>query len=81
MLHDTHCTDAPSSTSVSISTPVWMVMCSEPMMRAPAKRLLARVLRAQRLQARHLLKRQLQLFAAPEAEASGCSLWPCLRRP
>gem|GEM_PF-6956691 len=28
-------TSAPSSTSVSISTAVWIVMCSEPMIRAP----------------------------------------------
>ena len=36
MLHDTQRTSAPSSASVSISTAVWIVMCSEPMMRAPA---------------------------------------------
>ena len=35
MLHDAHRTFAPSATSVSISTAVWMVMCSEPVMRAP----------------------------------------------
>src|SRR6266508_6114972 len=35
MLHDTQRTSAPSSTSVSISTAVWIVMCSEPMIRAP----------------------------------------------
>ncbi len=29
-------TVAPSSTSVSISTAVWMVMCSEPVMRTSA---------------------------------------------
>src|SRR4051794_3931695 len=29
-------TSAPSSTSVSINTAVWMVMCNEPLMRAPA---------------------------------------------
>ena len=29
-------TSAPSSASVSISTAVWIVMCSEPVMRAPA---------------------------------------------
>ena len=29
-------TSAPSATSVSISTAVWIVMCSEPVMRAPA---------------------------------------------
>ena len=36
MLQETHRTSAPSATSVSISTAVWMVMCSEPMIRAPA---------------------------------------------
>src|SRR5205814_1884413 len=36
MLHDAHRTRAPSATSVSISTAVWIVMCSEPVIRAPA---------------------------------------------
>merc|ERR1719199_2202932 len=36
MLHETQRTSAPSASSVSIRTPVWMVMCSEPMMRMPA---------------------------------------------
>ena len=35
MLHDAQRTSAPSAFSVSISTAVWMVMCSEPAMRAP----------------------------------------------
>src|ERR1041384_7632858 len=35
MLQDTQRTSAPSATSVSISTAVWIVMCSEPAMRAP----------------------------------------------
>ena len=35
MLHDAQRTFAPSATSVSISTAVWIVMCSEPVMRAP----------------------------------------------
>src|SRR3546814_3826023 len=35
MLHEAQRTSAPSSTSVSISTAVWIVMCSEPVMRAP----------------------------------------------
>ncbi len=35
MLHDAHRTSAPSATSVSISTAVWIVMCSEPVIRAP----------------------------------------------
>ena len=36
MLQDTQRTSAPSATRVSISTAVCTVMCSEPMMRAPA---------------------------------------------
>src|SRR5262245_24860492 len=36
MLHDTQRTSAPSSDSVSMSTPVWIVMWRLPMMRAPA---------------------------------------------
>src|SRR6185369_9202669 len=35
MLHDAQRTSAPSACSVSISTAVWIVMCSEPAMRAP----------------------------------------------
>ena len=36
MLHDTQRTSAPSAVSVSMRTAVWMVMCNEPMIRAPA---------------------------------------------
>ncbi len=35
MLQDAQRTSAPSATRVSMSTAVWMVMCSEPVMRAP----------------------------------------------
>jgi hypothetical protein len=35
MLHDAQRMSAPSAARVSISTAVWMVMCSEPAMRAP----------------------------------------------
>ena len=35
MLHDAQRTSAPRATSVSISTAVWTVMCSEPMILAP----------------------------------------------
>ena len=35
MLHEAQRTSAPSATSVSIRTAVWIVMCSEPVMRAP----------------------------------------------
>ncbi|MQY16935.1 hypothetical protein SRB5_71400 [Streptomyces sp. RB5] len=37
MLHETQRTSAPSAIRVSISTAVWIVMCSEPMIRAPAR--------------------------------------------
>ncbi len=36
MLQDAQRTSAPSACSVSISTAVWIVMCSEPAMRAPS---------------------------------------------
>ncbi len=35
MLHDAQRTSAPSAVSVSISTAVWIVMWSEPVIRAP----------------------------------------------
>ena len=35
MLQEAQRTSAPRETSVSISTAVWIVMCSEPVMRAP----------------------------------------------
>src|SRR5512135_1365136 len=35
MLHDAQRTSAPSAFSVSIKTAVWIVMCSEPAIRAP----------------------------------------------
>ncbi len=37
MLHEAQRTSAPSALSVSISTAVWMVMWSEPVMRAPLR--------------------------------------------
>src|SRR6267143_2729909 len=41
MLQEAQRTSAPSSSSVSMSTAVWIVMCREPVMRAPASGLLA----------------------------------------
>jgi hypothetical protein len=41
MLHEAQRTSAPSAFSVSISTAVWMVMCSDPVMRAPLRGFLA----------------------------------------
>ncbi len=42
MLHDAQRTSAPSATRVSMSTAVWMVMCSEPVMRAPVSGFVSR---------------------------------------
>ena len=36
MLQEAQRTSAPSATSVSMRTAVWIVMCSEPAIRAPA---------------------------------------------
>ena len=36
MLQEAQRTSAPSAVSVSMRTAVWVVMCSEPAMRAPA---------------------------------------------
>ena len=36
MLHDAHRTSAPSATRVSMRTAVWMVMCRDPAILAPA---------------------------------------------
>src|SRR5215813_12475229 len=41
MLHDAQRISAPSSISVSISTAVWMVICSEPAILAPLSGFLA----------------------------------------
>jgi hypothetical protein len=41
MLQEAQRISAPSSSSVSISTAVWIVMCSEPVIRAPASGLAA----------------------------------------
>ena len=41
MLQEAQRTSAPSATSVSISTAVWIVMCSEPAIRAPASGLVS----------------------------------------
>ena len=55
---------APSAVSVSMSTAVWTVMCSEPVMRAPASGWLARVLGPHGHEAGHLVLGQLDLLAA-----------------
>ena len=53
MLHEAQRTSAPSAFSVSISTAVWIVMCSDPAMRAPLSGCVVGVFGAGRHQARH----------------------------
>ena len=80
-------TSAPRAVSVSISTAVWIVMCREPAIRAPGKRLRLAVALAHRHQARHLVlgerdlgppevgERQvgdLEVHAYPLRQASEC---------
>ncbi len=64
MLHDAQRTSAPSAVSVSISTAVWIVMCSEPAIRAPFSGLVCAVFLAQRHQARHFGLGDVQFLAA-----------------
>ena len=68
MLQEAQRTSAPSAFSVSISTAVWMVMCSEPAMRAPLSGLLRAVLLADRHQAGHLGLGDGDFLAAPVGE-------------
>ncbi len=63
MLHDAQRTSAPSAVRVSISTAVWMVMCSEPAMRAPRSGLLVAVLGPQGHEPGHLVLGELDLLA------------------
>ncbi len=53
MLHELQRTVAPSSIRVSISTAVWIVMCRQPTICAPFKRLRRAEFVAQRHQPRH----------------------------
>ncbi len=62
-------TSAPSSIRVSISTAVWIVMCSEPVIRAPFSGFDPPNSCAQRHQARHLGLGDLDLLAAEIGEA------------
>ena len=68
MLHEAQRTSAPSAASVSISTAVWIVMCSDPAMRAPFSGLRCAELLAQRHQARHLGFGDGQFLAAEIGE-------------
>ncbi len=69
MLHEAQRTSAPSALSVSISTAVWMVMCSEPADARAAQRLLGAVFLARRHQAGHLGLGDGDFLAAPFGEA------------
>ena len=68
MLHETQRTSAPRSTSVSIRTAVWMVMCRLPMIALAGERLLGAVAVAQRHQPGHLLLGEADLLAAELGE-------------
>ena len=59
---------APSACSVSISTAVWMVMCSEPAMRAPCSGCVRAILLADRHEAGHLGLGDRDFLAAPVGE-------------
>ena len=69
MLQEAQRTSAPSATSVSMSTAVWIVMCSEPAIRAPGERLVGAVALAHRHQAGHLVLGELDLGAAEVGQA------------
>ena len=54
-----------------MSTAVWMVMCSEPVMRAPVERLAVGVLGPQGHEAGHLVLGELDLLAAEARPGRG----------
>ena len=64
MLQEAQRTSAPRATRVSIRTAVWIVMCSEPAIRAPGQRLVGAVALAHRHQAGHLVLGERDLGAA-----------------
>src|SRR5215475_10823347 len=68
MLQETQRMSAPSAASVSISTAVWIVMCSEPAMRAPFKGFFGAELLARRHQAGHFGFGQRDFLAAELGE-------------
>ena len=65
MLQEAQRTSAPSAFSVSISTAVWIVMCSEPVMRAPFSGLSVAEFLAAGHQARHFGFGDVDFLAAP----------------
>ena len=68
MLHEAQRTSAPSAFSVSISTAVWIVMCSEPVMRAPVSGCWRREFLADRHQSGHFGLGDRDFLAAPVGE-------------
>ena len=68
MLQEPQRTSAPRAVSVSIRTAVWMVMCSEPVMRAPLSGCCGAVLLAHGHQAGHLVLGERDLLAAEVGE-------------
>ena len=71
-------TSAPSSTSVSMSTAVWMVMCSEPVMRTPLSGFAGAVFLADGHQAGHFVLGDGDFLAAPFGEREVRTLKSCL---
>ena len=69
MLQEAQRTSAPSAVSVSMSTAVCTVMCSEPAMRAPLSGWAAAELLAQGHQAGHLVLGEADLVTAGLGEA------------
>ncbi len=65
---DAQRTSAPRSTSVSMSTAVWMVMCSEPVMRTPLSGFSLRILAADGHEAGHFVLGDVDFLAAPVGE-------------
>ena len=68
MLHEAQRTSAPRSLSVSISTAVWIVMCSEPVTRTPLQRLVRRRTSCGWTSGRHLVLGDVDFLAAPVGE-------------
>ena len=68
MLQRAQRTSAPSATSVSISTAVWIVMCSEPVIRAPVSGWRSAYSRRIAIRPGHLVLGQLDLLAAERGQ-------------
>ena len=68
ILQDDQRTVAPRCSRVWISTAVWMVMCRQPAMRAPASGLAVAIFPADGHQARHFVLGHGDLLAAPFGE-------------